>query len=81
MNSKTLAIVDLVKQIRPLLAARPAPVQGGALADLLAMWLAGHVVRGDPGATDALRDELLKAHIAGVRDLVIVNAKIIGTES
>jgi hypothetical protein len=39
------------------------------------MWLAGHVVRGDPGATDALRDELLKAHIAGVRDLVIVNAK------
>jgi hypothetical protein len=34
-------------------------VQGIILADLLAIWLAGHQVEGDPQATTKIRGELL----------------------
>lgn len=56
--------------IAPLLAGRGPGVQGAALADLLAMWIAGH----NPDA----REELLKNHVEAVRTLVPLNARIIG---
>jgi hypothetical protein len=33
----------LVAQIKPLLAGKPPEVQSAALADLLSMWIAGHI--------------------------------------
>jgi len=70
-------IEKLVERIRPLLSGRSPQTQGAALADLLAMWLAGHIVQGNPAATDELREELLEAHTAVVRKLIPVNSHAI----
>lgn len=67
----------IVRRARPALAGHPGPNQGAALADLLATWLAGHIIPGDPAETDALREDLLTRHIAAVRDLIPVNAAMI----
>jgi hypothetical protein len=69
------AAEKLVQSIRPLLAGRSPQTQGAALADLLAIWLAGHVVEGNPAETDTLRDELLEAHIEAVRRLIPINSR------
>ena len=66
-------VVALVHAIEPLLAGRASEVQGAALADLLAMWLAGHVLRGDPKATEAYRETVLELHLAAVRLLIPLN--------
>jgi len=59
----------IVETIRPLLAGKPPELQGAVLADLLAMFIAGH----HPG----LREEILTLHIAAVRELVPPNEAII----
>jgi len=69
----------LVGQIRPILAGQPPEVQGAVIADLLAIWLAGHHVAGDPDATRELRGDLLANHLLHVEQLVSVNAHLIGT--
>ncbi|HEX8782631.1 MAG TPA: hypothetical protein VF764_04620 [Steroidobacteraceae bacterium] len=75
-------VADVIKQaqdrINPVLHGLPPPVQGLILADLLAMWLAGHFTT-DPEETDLLREELLQRHCQSVRELVEINAKILGT--
>lgn len=53
----------------PVLAGQPPEVQSAALADLVAIWLAGHQ---GPGAED-LRAELFALFIGTVLDLVPVN--------
>jgi len=68
-------VLCIIKRIRPLLAGNPAQVQGAVLADLLAMWLAGHVSLKSREATEANREELLAMHIETVRQLVPENAK------
>jgi len=60
---------DLAKQIAPMLAGKHPAIHGAALADLLAMWVAGHPPQ--------VRDEMLLMHIEKVNDLVLVNAKVI----
>ena len=75
-HEKALEVAELVRQIRPLLLGKDPDVQGAALADLLAMWLAGHVMRGDPKMTKKLREMMLKAHIVAVRGLIPLNYKI-----
>lgn len=71
---KTAAeVVRVVERIRPLLAGHQPEVQGAALADLLATWLAGHVVPSDREATEALRERLLAPLLDTVRALVPVN--------
>ena len=70
------AVFALTKAIRPLLAGKPAQVQGAVLADLLALWLAGHVMRGDPKATEAMREEALDMHLKAVRALIDINYKM-----
>ena len=79
MNSQTLEIAAIVDRIKPLLAGKSPEVQGAVLADCLAIWLAGHHVAGDEDATRTLRADLLAIHCAAVRNLVPVNAKILGT--
>jgi hypothetical protein len=52
-------------------------MQGAVLAELLALWLAGHQLVGDEEETAALRERLLLWHMDAVRQLTIVNARII----
>jgi hypothetical protein len=80
MTTQAEDIASLVERIKPLLAGKPPEVQGGALADLLAIWLAGNVVRGDPAATKKYRAELLQVHVSYVEELIPVNARMIGTD-
>jgi hypothetical protein len=69
----------LVEQVRPLLAGQASELQGAVLADLLAIWLAGHHVPGDVRATRDVRADLLAHHVHWVRKLVPVNAGLLGT--
>lgn len=63
----TMAISEV---IQPLLHGQARQVQGGVLADLLSLWLAGHVIIGDREATDELRHQLLDDLVATVWKLV-----------
>jgi hypothetical protein len=69
--------LELCRQIAPLLAGKPANLQGAVLADLLAVWLAGHIAAGDARETDRLRENLLAMHLEYVRQLVPINAEAI----
>jgi hypothetical protein len=71
-------VAALVERIRPILAGHSPEIQGGALADCLAIWLAGHVAA-DKDATDVLRNQILFQHVAAVQQLIPINARIIGT--
>jgi hypothetical protein len=65
IDAEAYEIAELVKRIAPMLYGRTPGVQGGTLADLLAMWLAGH--------PDFIREEILTTHMDGVRELVKPN--------
>ena len=68
--------MELVAAIRPMLAGRRPEVQSAALADLLAQWLAGHVMLGDPKQTRKKRKQMLKMHLVAVEALIDINYKI-----
>lgn len=78
-DSEMANVKVLGNMLGKLLAGHPPDVQGAVLADALAMWLAGHHVPGDEDATRSMRAELLAVHCGMVRELVPVNARIIGT--
>jgi len=68
------AVQAIVRAASPLFYGQPAQVTGAALADLLAMWLSGHVdAEGDDVGTSRLREKLLEYHLAMVRQLLAVN--------
>lgn len=69
----------LSASIKPMFAGLPAPVTGVALADLLAMWVASHIVMDNPNATRKLRDQVIKDHIAAMRPLIKVNEDMLLT--
>jgi hypothetical protein len=52
----------IVAAIKPLLAGHDPGIQGAALAELLALFVAGH--------PPALRDEILGMHVNAARELV-----------
>jgi hypothetical protein len=70
-------VVALAAAIRPMLVGKASQIQGAVLADLLSIWLAGHVVRGDPQATKRWRRDILKIHLDSVRKLVPINFKAV----
>lgn len=74
---ETTRAMQLVEQIRPILAGEDPAVQGAALADLLAMFLAGHVVVGSPEESEGIREAYLTMHIEMVRKLIPLNYKAI----
>lgn len=78
-TSRTGEVERAVERIKPHLGGYPPEVQGIILADLLAIWLAGHQVEGDSDATRKLRGGILATHLLMVEELVAVNAKILGT--
>jgi hypothetical protein len=71
-------VTRLVAQIRPLLAGRPPRVQGVVLAELLAIWLAGHIDPTNREMTARRRAELLAQHRDNVEELVPILAKGMG---
>jgi hypothetical protein len=77
-DAGTREIAHVVELIKPILAGREPIVQGAVLADLLAIWLAGHQVEGDAEATRKLRGDILATHLLMVEELTAVNARIIG---
>jgi hypothetical protein len=64
----------ITRALRPhltrALGGQPVEVQGMVLADLLARWLTGHIVLGNPAATTMLREDLLAVQLNTVRELV-----------
>ena len=69
-------VLAVAERIKPILANHHPTLQGAVLAELLSIWIAGHVA--DTGANSAkLRREMLKMHVEQVRKLIPVNVKII----
>ena len=67
------AALDLAERIKPLLAGHGSKVQGAALAELTAIWLAGHIFPAAPAALEAeLRADLLRLHYDAVSKLAAV---------
>ena len=62
----------LLDRIKPLLAGKPAELQGAVIADLAAIWLAGHRVAGDRAEGDRMREDLLALHTEHVRELALM---------
>jgi len=60
----------LLDRIAPTLAGESIEMQGAVVADLAALWIAGHRVRGDRAEGDRLRESLLEMHTKHVRELV-----------
>lgn len=79
MTTTTRRVEELVERVRPLLAGVPPEIVGAALADLTAIWLAGHYVEGDAVKTDRVRGALMLEQWRAVRRLTAVNADMMGT--
>ena len=60
----------LLDRIAPLLAGQSIEMQGAVIADLAALWIAGHRVAGNRYDGDLLREELLRMHAEHIRELV-----------
>lgn len=60
----------IVEQIKPLLAGKGNVKQGSVLADLVAIWIGGHIVEGDPAATIDVQADLLEVHLKTVAKLI-----------
>jgi hypothetical protein len=66
----------IVAQVRPFFAGHDPGVQGAALADLLAIWLAGfQTPDGTPEQIHAFRQQMLEMHIEQMWQLVPINEK------
>ena len=75
MKRTVQQVGDLTRRIAPILSGQSPPIIGGALAQLLASWLAGHVVVDDQKATDSLRSDLLDMHFEAVLSLIPMNER------
>lgn len=67
-----------VEKIKPILAGLGGPTQGLVLAELLSMWLAGHVST-DKARTEELHEEILELHIDTVRQMLPYQQAVILT--
>lgn len=70
----------LADSIKPILANQESEIAGAALAELVSVWAAAHVVFGDAHETERLRHALLNDWVSAMRDLTARNAKVIGTD-
>jgi len=66
-------VVELTQRVSLLLKGSHPMIQGAVLADLLAIWLAGHRSSDGAEATRGFREELLERHLAVVWELIPVN--------
>jgi hypothetical protein len=75
MDPHTAAVLsqELCNKIAPILGGNDPAVQSAALADLAAMWIAGHFVPHNLAGTKQLRNQLLREHVKLIRQLVPLN--------
>lgn len=76
----TAQVRRLSAEIGPSFAKVPPDIVGATLADLLARWLACHVVQGSVAETIRLRRGLLAAHIQSVKTATEIKARMLGTD-
>lgn len=81
MSREVRDVAALVDRVRPILAGKPSPLIGGVLADLVATWIAGHVMSGDVEKTGRLHANLLEHHTQMVRGLIIIHARMMGAKN
>jgi len=62
----------LLDRISPILANASVEMQGAVLADLTAIWIAGHRIENDRVEGDRMRAELLELHARHVRELALM---------
>jgi hypothetical protein len=79
MNKHAIRQADkITRELWPTISAalggQPVVIQGMVLADLTAMWLAGHVVDGNPKRSSELRERLLESQTDAIRDLAAMYA-------
>ena len=78
----TRASLELMEEMRPLLAGKGPEVQSSALAELTAMWLAGMFLTDQRTGeisrrkTDEMREVALKMFIKVVRQLTPINEEM-----
>lgn len=60
---------EIVERIRPLLANKDPALQGMVLADLLAVWVAGHRCEAGQVETNQLRCAMMSEHLQCVARL------------
>jgi hypothetical protein len=76
-------VAQTVRRVRPLLTGLGSEVQGAALADLVSMWLAGHLVVADDSGiintaeTSKVREQILTHWLDTMRKLIPENEKVI----
>lgn len=66
-QDETRAIIAISQQIKPYLVGAGASIQGGVLADLVSLWIAGH--------HPDLREDILTEFVRITRKLVPVSEK------
>ena len=67
-ESDPVAVAALVARMMVILAGHPPAIQGGAIADVLSMFITGH--------HPILREEVLRETVDCARKLIPVNEKI-----
>lgn len=71
VEAEAWLVMGLTETIKPLLVGHDPGVQSGVLANLTALWLAGHISKtGSAAETAAVREDLLGGFIGLVRALV-----------
>ena len=65
----------LSHEIRPLLHGKPQVVIGSVLAELLSLWVAGHVIPGSQAETDAYRSAVLVMLMEQVNGLIPASSR------
>jgi len=75
-NESAIQAQTLSQRIAEVLCGNPPEVQGAALADALAFWLAGHQME-DAQELAQLRAGLLDLHVERVKVLLPINDEII----
>lgn len=73
---EAVSAAKLAEAIKPLLAGQPPAVAGAALADLVALFICGHVADGLL-MTKKLRETMLDLHVKLVRALMPVHDRAI----
>jgi hypothetical protein len=74
-DRRATQVAAIVERIRPILAGNQPEVQGGALADLFSMFIAGHFDA--DGRTAELREAMITEWLITVRQLIPVNEAMI----
>lgn len=71
IKAKEESVDKLFQRTRRIFAGKPPDVTGAVLAELVALWIAGHVAD-EKAWTEELRERLLTVHVDIVRDLIPV---------